>query len=419
MSSRQEEIRRKVMARVKARRKIAKPRPPRPARGLDEHRKRQAKNRRQQLKARQERVRREIKGAGATTIASSLSQEVKDRLKVIQTKFDDLQDDIMLVNIQDDMDQVETILTNLATDLEKLRTQGYAFRSYLENKITVLTDKWEDISERIDEDIQEQSDKLGREAKEAERLLRRAFSGHQNEVSQAESAVQSLGSKASAASQALQNRYDDVSRTIHQTRRQLDEIQWAFEQAGQSTFEFLEVEFLIAACRAKLLEEPDGDEGAEGILYLTDERLIFEQKEKVATKKFLFVTTASETVQEVDFETLLDWIEKVEPVDKKKFMSKKELLVLSLSPEAGVYSATIRLLKGAKNEDWGQHINRARSGEIERERIAEAVAEKQAVTEQVAQAPTTCSMCGASLPASIARGQGEIICEYCGTIVRL
>lgn len=419
MSNRQEEIRQKIMARVAARRKAVKPKPPKPARTLDQHKRRQAQQVRQKIKTRQDEVRKKIKTRVATAPVSSLGEDVKERLQGIQSDFDDLQDDIMLTSVHDDMGRVEAVLTNLAADLEELRTTGYAFRSYLENKINVLTDKWEDISDQIDVEIEEQSDKLEGEAEEAEGLLRRALGGNQAMVRRAESAVQSLKRKTDSARRALQNRYDDVARTIHQTRQQLDEVQWAFEQADQTTFEFLEAEFLIAACQAKLLEDPDEDEGAEGVLYLTDERLIFEQKEKVATKKFLFVTTESETVQEVDFETLLDWIEKVEVQDKKKFLSTKEMLELSLSPEADRHSITFRLLKGAKNEAWTQSISRARSGEIERERIAEATAEKEAVTEQISEAPTTCSMCGASLPATIARGQSEISCEYCGTVIRL
>ncbi|MEM7347824.1 MAG: hypothetical protein AAF485_26620, partial [Chloroflexota bacterium] len=199
------------------------------------------------------------------------------------------------------------------------------------------------------------------------------------------------------------------------------EIKWAFEQANQSLIEFLDAEYLVAACKATLLEKPheDDKEGADGILYVTDERVIFEQKEKVATKKFLFVRTASEMVQEIDFEALIDWIEGVESQDKKKFMSKKELLTLNLSPDAEWGSVTFRLLGGAKNETWSQLINRVRSDEIERERIADAVAEKEEAINQTSEAPTVCSVCGAPLPISIVRGQDTITCEYCGTVVRL
>jgi hypothetical protein len=40
----------------------------------------------------------------------------------------------------------------------------------------------------------------------------------------------------------------------------------------------------------------------KGILYLTDQRLIFEQKQEIATKKFLFITTEKQKVQKLVFE---------------------------------------------------------------------------------------------------------------------
>ncbi len=422
MENQQHKIKQIIKERAAARKRWRKkPATVKSARTMDAQKHKQAQSRRQSMKAKQEAMRRKVQARRLTPSVpkASLDPETQARLDETQRELNDLQDDIMLTTVHNDMGQIESILTNLGVDLKDLRTKGYAFRSYLENKINVLTDKWEDISEQIDDEVEEQSDKLEREADEAEDLVQQAIGGDKNKVSRAEAAVQSLQRKANSARQSLRNRYDDVSQTIHQTRTQLDEVQWAFEQAEQSTIEFLEAEYLIAACRAKMLEKPDEDEGAEGVLYLTDERLIFEQKEKIATKKFLFVTTASETVQEVDFETLLDWIEDAEVQDKKKFLSTKELLTLRLSPESSWSSVTFRLLKGAKNEAWSQYLNRARSGEIDRERIAEAAEEKEKLSTQVSEAPTVCSMCAAPLPTAIARGQGEITCEYCGTVVRL
>lgn len=414
--------REKIRARIKERAAAAKKKQPntvKPARTLNRQKQQKFQQQRLQRKSRQAEASQKLK-SGRVTPPTAVSEEIKTRLETAQRELDGLQDDVLLTSIHDDMGELEATLASLSTDLATLRTNGYAFKSYLENKINVLTDKWEDVSEIVEEDIEEQSAKLERDAEQAERFLRRAASGSEANVKRAETAIESLESKASSARRAVSSRYDDIAQTIRQTRRQLDEVQWAFEEADQATFDFLDAEYLIMVCRAKLLEDrDDADEGEEGNLYLTDERLIFEQKEKVATKKFLFVTTSSETVHELEFETLLGWIEKVEAQDKKKFLSTKDLLHLSLSPDADRGTVSFRLLDGAKNEDWSQLLNRAISGEIERERIAEATEEKEAATEQVADAPTSCSMCGATLPATLVRGQSEITCEYCGTVVRL
>ena len=46
--------------------------------------------------------------------------------------------------------------------------------------------------------------------------------------------------------------------------------------------------------------ERDGEEGPDGTLYLTDQRLLFEQNEEIATEKlFGLITTKKETRREL------------------------------------------------------------------------------------------------------------------------
>jgi ribosomal protein S27E len=61
-------------------------------------------------------------------------------------------------------------------------------------------------------------------------------------------------------------------------------------------------------------------------------------------------------------------------------------------------------------------IGRVKSGEIDKERTQP---KDEAVVEAARSAPTKCSTCGATLPADIVRGQREITCEYCGSVIRL
>jgi hypothetical protein len=157
-------------------------------------------------------------------------------------------------------------------------------------------------------------------------------------------------------------------------------------------------------------------EGPKGILYLTDERLVFERKEEVATKKVLFIATEKETVHELLLEVSIGQIEEIKAQDKKKFLGRKEMLELLFAPEADFSGATFRLHGGAKNEDWSALISRVKSGEIDKERSRP---KDEAVVEAARSAPTKCTTCGATLPAEIVRGQREITCEYCGSVIRL
>lgn len=67
-------------------------------------------------------------------------------------------------------------------------------------------------------------------------------------------------------------------------------------------------------------------------------------------------------------------------------------------------------------EEWLQMIGRARAGDYAKDR---AVPLEDAELERVRNAPQQCSNCGAALTAPILRGMVEITCEYCGVVIRL
>jgi hypothetical protein len=226
--------------------------------------------------------------------------------------------------------------------------------------------------------------------------------------------IGSLESKVRAAESAVEAMYNTFEQNVDQTSRQVDEIEWLLDQIDEACFTLHPAEDPVAACEAEYMETEK--EGPKGILYLTDARLVFERKEDVATKKVLFITTQKETVHELLLEVPVGQIEEVKAQDKKKFLGRKEMLELLFAPEADFSGATFRLHGGAKNEDWDALINRVKTGEIDKER---AFPKDEAVEEAVRSAPTKCTTCGATLPAEIVRGQREITCEYCGSIVRL
>jgi len=350
--------------------------------------------------------------------SSTLNEETERQIEKCQRDYDNLQDDIMLSSIYSEMAQVEAVLDKLPTELAELRTQGFVFQSYLENKINVLDGKWDEICDKIEEEINRERRTLTQHADRAHRLLQQAVSGNKTTLARAESAIESLKNKANATRNTLRSRYSDLKQNINQTNKQLTKAKWAFQQLAEAKLDFLSAEYLVAACKAKMLDDANDKEGPKGILYLTDERLLFEQKEEVKTKKFFFFTTDSQMVQEVRFAEPLGHIETLEAQDKGRFIFSKELLNLQLSPQAQMRHVTFEL-EDAKNEAWTAFINRVTSGEIERERLAEAVQEKQEVSQQLSQAPTICPTCGATLQATIVRGQNTMDCDYCGSVIRL
>jgi hypothetical protein len=320
---------------------------------------------------------------------------------------------MLLTRVHTEMADVETTLSLLPTEIEELRTRGYVFRSFLENKIGVLAEQWDEMKDQVASEVEKRTRELGRDSDAAERALNQALSGNASQVSRAESAIDTLESKVYAAQSAVEAMYEPLQQNVNQTHAQVKEIKELFDQIDEASFELHPVEDVVAFCKAQYIERED--EGPEGLLYLTDERLLFERKEEVATKKVLFITTEKETVQELIFEVPIGQIEEVKASDKKKFLSRKEMLELFFAPEADFSGATLRLIH-TENEEWARLISRVKSGEIEKERTQPK--DEEAV-EALRDAPTKCATCGATLSVEIVRGMQEITCEYCGSVIRL
>jgi hypothetical protein len=347
--------------------------------------------------------------AGAAAVAGGLEGE----LTTLEDRLGDLQDSLLLNRARDQMGDIESALSMLPAEVEAVRTRGYAFRSFLDRKAEVLTEQWAELRDSVAQEIERQTRDLERDAAAAESALRQAAaSGSSAQIRRASTTIDTLEHKVSAAQSAVEAMYQNIQTNIHQCRSQVQEITWLLDQVDEASFDVYPAEDPVLAVRAQYMESEK--DGPEGVLFLTDERLVFEQKEEVATKKVLFIATEKETVQETVFAVTVGHIEEVN-TSEKGFLGRKQLLDIKFAPEADLSGATLRLI-GADNEEWAALIGRVRSSEIDNER---ARPKDQAAVDAARKAPTKCPTCGATLDVEIVRGMREIKCPYCGSIVRL
>jgi len=346
------------------------------------------------------------------TPSRSVSEESRAKLQELQGQLGELQESLSLAAVQDDMEGIRTTLTLLPTEIENLRSRGYVFRSFLERKVEVLTDQWEDTSRQVSREVPRLTRELQREADEAERALDKAMAGGTVEFSRAASTVEGLEHRVEGARSTVSAMYETLQQNVNQTKSQVEQITWLLDQLDQASFRLHPAEDPVAACKAQFMETKK--DGPTGILYLTDERLIFEQKEKKATKKVLFIATEKETLQELIFAVPVGHIEQIE-TSQKGFLGRKEIMELLFAPEADLSGALLRL-RGADNEEWAQLIGRVKSDEISKERSRP---KETAVLEELQDVPTKCPTCGATISVQIVRGMREITCEYCGSVIRL
>ncbi len=337
-----------------------------------------------------------------------LQQQI-DRLR---SAYEEVRRSAAMDDVTHKLSSVTSEITSLPDQIAGLRSQGYVFASYLERKAEVLASQWEQISDLVRQTVvreiarvQEQLDiladlwgKVEQQTMDRNRAIL---------LTQIERAISSLSEEIKAAQKRIEAMYGDVPGNVSQTQQQIRQIQQYLKLAQEAHVSWKPAERLFSAIEAKWLK--GNKDTPEGILYLTDQRLIFEQKEKVGGR-FGF---GGEMVQQELWAVPVGAVSEIRPEDKGVF-GGKDLVHLTL--RSGDYAElSLEIKGGIDSKAYAHQLNRVLSGDIENER---AVPVDEAQAEAIRQAPTICPTCGATLPALL-RGMTELTCTYCGTTVRI
>jgi predicted nucleic acid-binding Zn-ribbon protein len=338
------------------------------------------------------------------------------KLEAAESDLRSVQDDVALASIYDAVSDLDTQIRDLPGAIQQVRTRGYVFKKYLENKAEVLTAQWADMRWRVTAAVEENSRQLRADADRVQsRMVSLRTYRNENEVGDIQSAIDTLESRVSAAQSAIGNMYSPVRDNVNQTLNQLKDATWALDQVDSACFKLYPGEGVVAAVKGQWMTSEK--EGPKGIFFLTEDRVLFEQREEIVTKKVLFIATAKQKVQELKWQAAMGQIVQVNASEQGGGflgIGKKELLGLAFDNRVPIRNVTVRL--EADSDAWQASIGRVKSGDIAAER---AVPRDQAAAAEVKAAPTKCTTCGAAMGQSVVRGMQEIKCEYCGAVTRL
>jgi len=351
-------------------------------------------------------------------VSSEPVEELARKIRALQRKVDELQCDVRLSDVRDQVEDVGTTASALVERVQELRARGYAFEKALEGRAADLERQWPALRRRALEQIDQEVAALQRDLPAVEGLVRQVEARASNPsaaqplLERAERAAEALEQEAESAGRSIRGMYDSFEGEVNELTQHLRRVDWTLTQVAEATFQLLPTEGAIMAVRATW--QKGGKDDPQGILFLTDQRLLFEQKQEIATRKVLFITTKKEKVQKLLFEVPVGQIEKVQ-ASKKGLLRHEDHIELTLAPGAAVPSAHFHI-DGQRSKTWQGLIGRAMSGGFDQDR---AVALDQEAVEKVRTAPTRCPNCNAPVTQQILRGMERITCEYCGHVMRL
>jgi hypothetical protein len=350
------------------------------------------------------------------TPAQSISSEISS----LQTKIGWLQENVRLTKARDAIEDVQTNINGMAQRIASLRTRGYFFEKDLENQSSSFVASWALLCPNIQTQINVQSNTLMNSLRPIEMQMPQLSSSASNPalaqglLASLQSAVSQLEGQVSAAEHTISGMYDKFNSEVYAANKHLDDIDFLLTQLAEASFKLLPTEGGIAAVKAvwcKTGKEQKDD--PQGILFLTDQRLLFEQKEEIATKKVLFVVTEKKKVQNLLLESPVALAEKVD-ASKQGMMKNEDHIEIRFTSGAPFQMAHFHLWQDSSA--WQALINRAKTKDFDQGR---AMAVDQAAVDKVKAAPSQCPSCGGNINTVVLRGMDSLKCEYCGFVIRL
>lgn len=300
-------------------------------------------------------------------------------------------------------------LPQLIAEIARARSRGWVWDREWEDHAQELKSKADDVLRAVQAESRTASSKMRSEIDQCRRKLTRTSVTAANkaelerieqEADAIQNAVEAEERRIEALAAPLCDPYDALKRAVDKAHEHLDRF-------AAAKFALAPGEHPWLTAETTWQDAPGG--AVNGFLYLTDKRVRFEQKETVATKKFLFFTTASEEKHAC----LLD-----EPVgnvarsdDSTKGLVFKDQLV-TLSWQNTKWKKTVfDINSGDSAKEWDTYIEELRSGQAAHRMVQARSAAPNAG--MPVDAPTVCSACSAALDAPV-RGMTTLVCKYCG-----
>ena len=222
----------------------------------------------------------------------------------------------------------------------------------------MLGKQWDDVRSTIQRNIETEAGRLrddmemlrvkveqaGRMTDKPDNLSGRlpTLEGELNEVE----------SKIKAAETQIKQLYSTLHQDITQAIAELRNINWYLDQKDEASFPFLAGELLFLAAKAEWAQTGKAKDDPDGILYLTDQRLVFEQKETTGKKLGLF---GGKKTQGLEWEIPLNQVEKVEAENKGLF-GGKDMLNFTLGSGAPFGNLTVEVKGGVRCKFWAAQI---------------------------------------------------------------
>lgn len=346
--------------------------------------------------------------------SSAVSAELQSAIRMLETKERGVQQRAQLSTIRSEIGRIDGAFVDIPLKIGEANKRGFVFTKDMDDALALVEDEWlSGLQNAVDTDFDSGLQKLTHSAKSLDRTMTQLSRPNKLMVDRAESELEQLGSLISTTEQDIRGRYSTILSTINEIYDDLEEANTALDLLHDSEIELRGNEAIVLVGEAEW--EIDGeDEGPDGYLYLTDQRLLFEQKEEVAAKKFLFITTKTSEIQKLLVDVEIRHLDSIEHTDEKRRTLQiwgDEILSITLSGQADLSRLRFHI-KDREADEWKETLQYVLSGRIQEDRFD---FDDESETADLV-FPAACPNCMAAVPAQPG-GVTVYECEFCGATI--
>jgi hypothetical protein len=342
-------------------------------------------------------------------VAQDAMDRARDHARDADRELDEAARKVAFADEVEAVTRRRTGLGALAAEVARARTRGWVWGPEWERTLAELERTGEEVARDVRTETSAAASRMKSRLDGCRSKLTRTSvtAANLSALAAIEEEARSIASAASAEEQRIRaitgpfvEPYDRLEGEVSAAHTHLEPVEVAKFQLGAGERPWLTAE-------AAWKDAPGGE--VSGLLYLTDKRIRFEQKETVATKKFLFITTASEEKHQCLIDEPVGNIARSD--DATKGLLFKDQLVTIGWQNTRITKSTFDINSGGTAKEWDTRIEELRSGQLAH-RMTEAAAASPTAGMPI-DPPTTCTGCAAALDAPV-RGATTLVCRYCG-----
>ncbi len=264
-----------------------------------------------------------------------MSEEQKnptqDKLAELRQMVEGLKAAVTLADVADAVREGDRQNQQLSELLEGLRRAGYRFVDAVQQQVAQVQSTWQSVAKDMPAHINAEADALKESYAQLLSQLRDAEDNANNMMrfmaltKSVSDGVQALKDRVEAAVQSLRARFEGLLGTFEPLAKHLRDAAWALQQFGASGIELAGGEGVFIACKAEWAQTGKGGDDPDGFLYVTNQRIIFEQSEK---KGKFFGVFGGKKVQSELWSVSLAQITSLE-TERKGIIGGKAMLTLA------------------------------------------------------------------------------------------